>query len=343
MRDFFRYLIILVAAVLVSSGIIVFSASTTTIRTTQMRQHFFGGFNITDAQMAIAATGTGITEAQMYDAPASSASPFGQTLQALHMHEIDSYIWTLLFQYECHRSKLHQPPGSTPYCQEDYPHINTLATLFQDITWHLQRVRNNALIDAYWVIDGWPAWDYGSARLILQQIHALIQQWTPNKPALCGFGGVLGLHVDYWDDQEADNFSPQGCDMVGIYVYSAYLSPTVSPAPSSNAFDWSMSSILPKIFHSLSRRGWNKQREPFIAIAQGFSGTIASTGWYLVTPNAQNLATQALAFCRQGASAVFFYAWNTDRELLQPQTPMNNSLLADGVKQAVTVCTRYWS
>src|SRR5437773_587812 len=93
------------------------------------RSHFLGGFNITASQMAQAAVNDGISEVQLYGRPAHMQSSLGQTLQSYKMHEIDSYIWTLLYEYECHRSKTVEPPGQPAYCLEDYPSMTAVNVL----------------------------------------------------------------------------------------------------------------------------------------------------------------------------------------------------------------------
>ena len=93
---------------------------------------------------------------------------------------------------------------------------------------HLQAVKNNRLIVGYWVLDDWVSWDAGGARQLLIKIHQLTQQYTPGRPAICGFGGSIGLNQVYgWADWLADNFSPQGCDEVGFYIYTSSVSDTL--------------------------------------------------------------------------------------------------------------------
>ncbi len=300
--------------------------------------HTFGGFTIDTPAIATAAAGDGVSEAQIYGPTASTSSDLGQMLQSLSMHEVDSHLWYLLYSYECHRSHilLHIDPS----CIWEDPSMSSQSILLSTIKDYLQQSAGNPLVNAYWVLDDWPAWDYGSAKTILQQIHTLIQQYTPNRPAICGFGAEFGYHHDdHWDDGVAANFSPQGCDMVGLYIYAA--SEPTQANPPSNAFNWSMSTILPKIFTSLSQRGWSMSREPMIGIGQAFGGT--DTGTHFETPNPQNITTQALSFCQHGASAVFFYGWDTGTDFSNPQTPMTNSGIEQGVQQGIATCKSYWT
>ena len=96
------------------------------------------------------------------------------------------------------------------------------------------------------------------------------------------------------------------------------------------------------MFNSLRRQGWDQSKEPLIGITQAFSGTESDHKSYLIQPSPQNMADQALGFCQNGAIAVTFYAWDIGREILNLQTPLNNSQIAQGVQQSVTACTRYW-
>jgi hypothetical protein len=151
------------------------------------------------------------------------------------MKVVDGYISRYLFYYECHRTKTVKPPptGEGPYCREDsHPYLTDENVLLATLATHLQQMKNDQLIVGYWVLDDWVPWDAGSARQILIKIHNLIQQYTPGRPAICGFGGgVSSDHGSGWDDWEADNFSPQGCDMVGFYIYATSL-PNTTPTPS---------------------------------------------------------------------------------------------------------------
>jgi hypothetical protein len=335
---------VLVFALLSVGVLFVFSAPLVQAATTHPAgssslYHNFGGFTVDTSAMANAAAGDGISEAHMYGLPTSTSSDLGQTLQSLGMHEVDSYLWDLLYEYECHRS--HSTGHGNAYCTVDYPSMNSQSVLLSLVQSHLQQVAGNTLVNAYWVLDDWPAWDYGGAKTLLQLIHRLIQQYTPNRPAICGFGAAFGYHHDdYWNDGVAANFSPQGCDLVGLYIYST--SVPVQANPSSDAFNWSMSTLLPKIFISLSRRGWSMNGEPMIGIGQAFGGTVNGTQNKFITPNSKNIITQALSFCQQGASSVFFYGWDMGTSLGNPQTPMTNSSIEQGIQQGISACKSYW-
>ncbi|HEV2579467.1 MAG TPA: hypothetical protein VGT44_01335 [Ktedonobacteraceae bacterium] len=303
------------------------------------QRHFFAGFSVNDPATVYSAASVGLGEAQSYADAATVNNALGKAMLSTHMHQIDSTLWYYLYQYQCHQN-LDSIAANYTDCEKVNP-FPTVAALLRGVAAYLQQARNNSLIDAYWVLDDGTLWKPGGAKLLLQQIHRLIQQYSPGRPAICGFGAEFGYrHDDYWMASLAQNFSPQGCDMVGLYIYSAYLNPIRHPSP--DQFDWKMTTILPKMFASLRKQGWNQSRQPLIGITQSFAGMESDRKSYLIVPSVLNMVTQALAFCQDGAIGVSFYAWDIGGEFLNPQTPMNNSQMAQGVKQSVAACTRYW-
>lgn len=328
-----------VGVLFVSKAPLAHAATTHNVKSYTWFNHTFGGFAIATPDEATNAAGEGLNEAQLYGKAATPSDPLGQTFQSLGMHEMDGYPEVLLYEYECHRSYVVPHAGSP--CPVDYPNVSSQSVLLSLIKAYLQQSAGNRLVNAYWVLDDWPAWDYGSAKTILQQVHALIQQYTPGRAAICGFGASFGVPGDdHWADGIADNFSPQGCDMVGLYIYS--LGEPLQSNPPSDSFEWSMSTILPKMFYSLQQRGWSIGREPMVGIGQAFSGTDSGGQYHIVTPSAQNMTTQALSFCQHGASNVFFFAWDFGFQFVNMQTAMNNSGIAQGIQQGIAACKAYW-
>ena len=304
-----------------------------------------GGFSIDTPNRAASAAAEGVQIAFEYGEPPSVSSALGQKFQSLHMRVVDGYIASFLYYYECHRTALLRPSllGSGQYCQNDpYPYLNNESALLATIAAHLKQVKNNPLIIGYWVLDDWVQWDAGSARPILMKIHQLIQQYTPERPAICGFGGGIGLHQKYgWEDWIADNFSPQACDAVGIYIYTSTL-PDTTPTTSPDAYNWSMSGVLPAMFLSLQKRGWSITKEPLIGIGQAFGGPIAQTSDYWVTPSAKDIELQSLSFCQHGASGLAFYAWYNSGYGPETQTPMTSSQIVLGIRDGIAACKQYW-
>lgn len=311
-----------------------------------MLNHFIGGFSATTTDKAIKAAATGVQVIFQYGYPPTENEQLGKTLQSLHLHVIDGFIASNLHYYECQRSQtlLIPPPGLLQHCpQGTAPTFANDAAFFATIATHLQQARENQLIVGYWVLDDWAAWDAGNARPLLTEIHQLIRQYTPDRPAICGFGGDLTAgHTFGWHDWIADNFTPQGCDAVGIYVYATSISALAS-IPSPETYDWSMSSILPAIFASLRQRGWNSAHQPLIGIGQAFGGPIPHTYRYRVVPTAANIERQSQSFCEHGAVGLTFYGWSDSEIGPASQSPMNSREIELGIQAGIASCTHYWN
>jgi hypothetical protein len=312
----------------------------------RVSSHILGGFSVDTLDRAAKASTDGIQVVFNYGQPPTESSELGQKLRSLHMKVVDGFISSDLFYYECHRTKTVKPPppGEGPYCKEDsYPYLSNESALLASITNHLKQVKGNQLIIGYWVLDDWVPWDAGSAQQLLIKIHRLIQQYTPGRPATCGFGAGISLgSTTDWQDWLADNFSPQGCDMVGFYIYAPAF-PIANPGPSSDAFDWSMSSTLTAMFASLQRRGWDITKEPLVGIGQAFGGPIAQTDYYRVTPTEIDIETQSKSFCEHGATGLTFYGWDDSGFAPTTLTPMNSAEIESGIRNGIAACKQYWS
>ena len=308
--------------------------------------HIIGGFSIDTPVRLTRAAADGVQVVFDYGQPPSESSVLGQKLKSLHMKVIDGFIASYLYYFECHRTTLIKPPprGDSSFCSYDYhPELSNENMLFTAITNHLQQVKDNQLVVGYLVLDDWALWDPGSARQPLVKIHELIQQYTPGRPAICGLGGSIEPDSGYhWSDWKVDNFSPQGCDRVGLYMYTPLL-PDLMPAPRANTFNWSMVGLLPAIFSSLAKRGWNIRKEPLIGIAQAFGGPRKNTNFYEITPTAKNIETQSRSFCTHGASGLVFYGWDDSGFGSTAQTPMDNDGIETGIRNGIAACQQIWS
>lgn len=305
------------------------------------RTHILGGFSIDSPERADKAAEETVQVNFQYGQPPAESSPLGQKLASLHMKVVDGYIASYLHYYECHRTATIKPPppGQGQYCQQDsHPELADEQAFLANIAAHLQQVKNNHLVVGYWVLDDWVSWDAGSARQLLIKVHDLIQQYTPGYPAICGFGGSISPdRAAGWDDWIADNFSPQGCDMVGLYIYAA--SRINIP---SDLYDWSMSSTLTAAFASLRKRGWDVTKQPLIGIGQAFGGFRQGKNSYWITPNAKNMETQSRSFCEHGASGIAFYGWHDSEFGATIQTPMNSAEIEKGIQAGVVACYQHW-
>jgi hypothetical protein len=305
-----------------------------------------GGFSINTPERAANAAKEGVQVVFAYGQPPAQGGILGKRLQSLHMKVIDGIISSYLRYYECNRARKIEPPppGLGRFCQFDSdPSLTNESALLSLVTAHLQQVKDNQLVIGYWVLDDWVLWDAGGARTLLIKIHQLIQQYTPDRFAVCGFGGFVERGDAYdWSDSLADNFSPQGCDRVGLYIYSLAQSDTV-PISSPDEYNWSMSGLLPKIFASLKMRGWDITKEPLIGIGQAFGGPIKNTNKYWITPNARDIEKQSRSFCEHGATGLAFYAWTDGGYGPDTQTPMNNPVIGSGIRNGITACKQYWT
>ncbi len=312
------------------------------------QSHMIGGFSIITAEQALSAMKEGIQIEFQYGNPPSENDAFGQTLQSLHMHVVDGFISSSMHYYECQRLRtmliVSPPYALNSYCgQDSYPTFASEDAFLATIATHLRQVMHNHLIVGYWVLDDWASWDEGSARLLLTKIRHLIQHYTPGRPAICGFGGTLSANTSLgWNDNVADNFSPQGCDEVGLYIYSARV-PIVSHIPSSSTYDWSMSKLLPAMFASLKQRRWNIQQEPLLGIVQAIGGPVAYMNSYQVPPTAQDIETQSRSFCESGATGLTFYGWSDSSFGALSQTPMNSPEVEKGIRDGIAACKQSWN
>ncbi len=305
-------------------------------------RNFIGGFGITTPESAAKAAAVGIQVAFDYGKPPSLADSTGQALNALHMKVIDAMPWTYLYEYECHHLHVIGPASVfASYCNGDYPEMTDENALFAAITAHLQQARANQLIIGYWVLDDWVQ-EAGSAKQILMKIHSLIERYTPGRATICGFGGSIGLAQQYdWQDWVADNFSPQGCDMIAPYIYTPSMA-NGTPLADSDAFNWSMQGLFAALFTSLWQRGWDIHSEPLIGIGQAFGGALAGAERYYVTPSATDIATQSESFCEHGAMGLVSYTWDDSGLGPTSQTPMNSPEIDAGIQNGIAACKKVW-
>ncbi len=305
----------------------------------QFPTHLIGGFGIYGAGDARSAAAEGVQTVVNYSAAFPVDSAMGRVLgPTLHMTQVEAQPWALLHQYECHRlSQLGYLQSA--YCAQDYPNV-TLASVLAGVKSDMLALRQNNQVVGVWALDDWPTADYGGAAPILPQIAAIVHQYAPGVKVICGFGADLAPnHVDSLDSHVFDNFTPRGCDVVALYVYSSSVAnPTLSPS----AFDWSMRTLLPKIRVALLARGWNPKTTPLIGIPQAFGGArLDAPGLYEITPTAGDIAVQSQSFCAAGASGVAFYAWQSSA-IANLHTAATDPAIAAGVRDGIALCKKVW-
>lgn len=300
--------------------------------------HLIGGFSISSMSNAASAASDGVQTIFTYGPAYPSNSAMGRTIGAtLHMTQVESQPWELLYQYECHRLvTLHKPWNG--YCSQDYPEM-TLSALLAGVKSDILTARQNNQVVGVWILDDWPAADPGGAASILPSIAQIIHSFAPHMPTICGFGAELGPHhTDIFDSAVFANYSPAACNEVALYIYSE----PVANGATTTTFDWSMSTLLPKIWSTLRARGWNLRASPVIGIPQAFGGARTSTpNTVEATPTASEIAQQSASFCKAGASGVVYYAWY-DSSLTNLQTPANNAAIEQGVRVGIQACKTIW-
>ncbi len=314
--------------------------------TTPLPTMFVGGFQINTVAKANNAAALGIKYAINYALPPDESSSLGQAFKSLGISVIDSAPMDYLTQYECHKLRVTEPPSywqGLLFCDRDYPYLPTEDSVLANLEAHLKSTQSNALIKGFWVLDDWPAKDPGTAKSLLERMHNLIARYRPGLPAICGFGGSIGLtSMDAsggYKETLYDNFTATGCDTVAFYIYPRYITDS-DPLPNLDLIDWSLANTLPGRFAALAARGWDKQKTPLIGVPQGYSRH-DGPNVFRFPPRQQDLTNQIVGYCRQGAIGIAPYAWLDSTDLnWDPVTlsPMNSLVIANGIKVGLSSC-----
>jgi hypothetical protein len=217
----------------------------------------------------------------------------------------------------------------------------TRKRLLGDVRKHLASLDGDARVRGLYVVDDYP----GNIAQILRDIHELVgesnRQQHSRRATVCPFLAPLDsidpVHPDqpateYHDflDRALLNYSPEACDIVAAYSYSAIYVP-------ADHVDWSLRTMLPYIRDSLTRRGWDPVRHPFIGIPQAFG--YDTPKWF--APDPDQLRTEIDAFCRGGVTAIAGYAWSDGHA--GPNTELgNDATLRRGFANGVAACRQIW-
>jgi hypothetical protein len=308
------------------------------LATVSKSAYFTAGFSIIKASDAFDASNDGIQQAFMYGGLYSEDSQLGRTFKTLHIKQVDGEISSYLYAYECHRL-YQQHLDIQKFCSQDYPGMDH-QQLIDLVKGEIARAKKTTLRAGYWILDDWPASDEGSAKSLLPEIAGIIHTQDPGMPAICGFGAELGAgQHDLLAPGVVKNYSPGGCDVVGIYIYSESVTDPTTP-PST--FDWSMSTLLPAMLNGLSQQGWDPNKIPFMGIVQAWAGTrMDAKGYYEIAPRAQDIVQQSISFCKNGAQGINYYGWNSSM-VRNIQTPANNAQIKQGVLKGIQACKNYW-
>ncbi len=289
------------------------------------------------AQIAQAAS-TGITTDILYGGPPRQRSKPAKALTAAHVSVIDARLSGVLYDWECHRTHTVAPPPSgerNTYCHKDFdPAMDSPEAVLSAVRAYLEEDVADPLVSGYWILDDWAWWDGGSARSLLQEVRAEIEEVTPGYPAICGFGGAVegAGEAGGFDPATAENFSPSGCSMVGLYNYAE----TTRKASSGEELDWSMHTLLDEETEDLAEDGWVESQTPMLGIDQAWSGRFA--GHYQPGLTATEMRTQAEGFCAAGASSIGWYAFSDTGFKRTTQTPDDSSEIREGIEQGIAAC-----
>lgn len=128
----------------------------------------------------------------------------------------------------------------------------------------------------------------GSGKKLFQDMTAAVHTYAPGKRSICIFtANTSYAHSaqSYSNFAAATNFSPSGCDMVGLYLY-----PTVNNQPLTN---------FTNAIEGLKINGLNPSVTPIIGIAESYNTTGAA------------VEKEVKYMCDNGATSIGFWAYNT--------------------------------
>jgi hypothetical protein len=299
--------------------------------------HLVLGFGPERSRDVAGAAALGIDADILYDGPPQPNSKLGRVLASAHITAIDARISDELHHWECHRTHtVAPPPAGRPnsYCATDIdPSDDSPEVVLERVRHDLVQDAANPLVGGYWVLDDWPYWDGGSARTLLQQVHAEIEEITPGYPAICGFGGSVEANgePEGFELSTAANYSSSGCDMVGLYNYA---DPVTSPSD-GEGLEWSMGLLLGEESEDLADFGWVEAETPLLGIGQAWSGRVGKHESEPGLSSAQ-MVTQAEAYCAYGASSIGWYGWEGFKG--KTQTPKNSGVIQQGIKEGAGAC-----
>ncbi len=225
--------------------------------------------------------------------------------------------------------------------------------IIQDFKGHLAKTADDPHLIAYWILDDNPG---GDLKDILVRMRNAVMESNANgakvpRPTICGFGSILDPapgtslsdsvkqnYVD-WDNyitRAVKNFSPLACDFVALYNYSYSIESGNDPSK----YDWTMSTLLPRIYGYLKAQGWDPNLHPVIGMPSAFGWEMPSIGVTYVTPLKTDLQTQVRSYCESGAVSLFPYTWNDT--VPNSQELGNNKDLLEGFMNGFADCKSHW-
>lgn len=272
---------------------------------------------------------------------------YGQLLKKVQIKYLDSYLWFLVWQ-ACHRKTGQEEENaqSKAICVIS---SNEEKSILEQAQKHLNATKDDSNIVGFWILDDYPS---GNVLHTLEKIHELVENANHllrnPRPTVCGFGGGLDYKKTPQDlaftktheyfQRSIVNFSNKACDMVALYPYAE------NKFPDPNAIDWSMSDLVPYELVVLKRLGWDPAREPLIGFAQAFSYPWKPGKMNFVEPRYQDIVAQIEAYCKWGASAMLFYAWDDSVTDLNKHQAFNTPEMRRALVDGFSLCkTKYWT
>lgn len=288
----------------------------------------YGGITQMDDVSAAARDGFNLTVLSTTDPAVLTA------MRNAGMKYIDNRPWNLLIARCRVQLGLEKDRGETKRCSLS---DSDKQALLDEVDKHLQAVKNDPGVAAYWILDDYPS---GNVSATLASMHDLIARANSEthaaKPTICGIGGSLDRRASpdsaFKPDREyiwraLENVTPAACDVIAPYFYGT------AAADDPTWVDWTMSDLLKEFSNRLRQRGF--ARPVLMPVLHAFSATRKSGPFYYVHPTPDDIATQAAAYCRMGAVSLMFFTWDSrdaDRSY------KNDQELQEGVRRARQNC-----
>jgi len=288
---------------------------------------YSGVLSIADAKAA-AADGFNLTVQSTYDPTVLAA------MRDLRINHIDIQLWGLIYAQCKIQFDRETAAGSSRHCDLS---AETGQSILRDAAVHLDKVKNDPSVAAYWLLDDYP---WGNVTPILVALHGLVgsvnQETGTNKPTICGIGGSLDhrtvsnrriLPDRAYIELSLQNVTPAACDVVAPYFYGA------ATENDPTWIDWTMANLMPWFMQRLSKQGFS--HPALLPVSQAFYANKRGGSTYYVRPRPEDIAAQAKAYCGSGAIALMFFTWRAaDAE----RSYANDADIQEGVREAAAAC-----
>lgn len=191
-------------------------------------------------------------------------------------------------------------------------------TLEKDFSDYLAGVGNDPHVIGYYILDDPPAGNFGGSELkyTLIEMHKLVvaanAKSSVKRFTYCAFD----ISPHHWY-----NFSPQSCDIVGIYHYRSS----------------DQSALFNKIYTDPTGfSSWNANVQGLVGTGQ----TVTEKGGLAIGPTSDEISTQMASFCWNGAISLAPYTWRTNSGTSDlATTPAYQA----GFKQGLDRCKAIWA